>query len=338
MDWKKGDFRWLVHTPAELASSFVKFARKRRDVGGVTFGIPAVDKKVIPLSGGDYVGIIARPGHGKSSLLAALALREAQRIQEDGRNEIAVVVTWEQMAEEFEMMIASGSDAAISSSDIAWGRVDDVAVTRWAVKRAQLPVWTIGLPVWTIGYGAFRTGNAPRMTLSSILSAIENIEEQFGVKPALVTLDYLQLIPSERGKGGGDRNAHVTEASNRIKELALRVDCPFIVGVQARREVDDRKDKMPTMRDGQWTSNIEQDTDKLFGIVRPIRYSDQKEEESEWVRFMGKEVQVTPTLCLLRMLKQRFEDGQHTWALHFRPQFLQLAEMEMKNVVGDVPF
>lgn len=325
-NWKKGDFRWLIHTPAELGRSFVEFAEKRRDVRGVQFGIPSVDKRVIPMAGGDYIGVIARPGHGKSALLAALALREARRIEREGTAEMAVVVTWEQMAEEFEMMIASGNDTGVSSSDIAWGRADVDALKGWAVKRA-------GLPLWTVGYGAFRTGNAPRMVLSTILDAIENIEVEFGKKPTLVTLDYLQLIPSELGTG--DRVAQVTEASNRIKELALRIDCPIVAGVQARREVDDRVDKIPTMRDGQWSSNIEQDADKLFSIMRPARYQDPSAEPgTQWMEYQGKAVQVVPSLCFFRMLKQRFEDGQHTWVLSFAPQYLRLAEMELETPAG----
>lgn len=328
--WPRGDVRWLVHTPAELATQFVEMAEKRADpkTPGVTFGIPSIDKKVIPMRGGDYVGIIARPGHGKSSLLAALALREARAIQKQQANEIVVVVTWEQMAEEFEMLFAGAADEGFSSSDVAWGRADMDRIRAISVKRPRLPIWTIG-------YGAFRAGKAPRMTLEKVLDAIRSIEGEFGKRPTLAVFDYLQLIPMGHG-GGSDRVAQVTHASNEIKNLATSLDMACVAGMQARREVEDRMDKTPTSRDAQWSSNAEQDTDKLFALMRPWRYIGTATNPSaHFTEIKGKRVKTTPELFFFKMLKQRFEEGQHTWLLSFKPEFLRLAEMELEAPMED---
>ena len=138
------DYRELVHTPAELAKEHVIWAETLAGVPGVPFGIPAVDKHVIPFHPGDMVVIVARPGHGKTSMLAYLARAEAKRIQQRGtaETENVVYVTWEQVTEEINAVLDVSDQ--YSASDIAWGRVDMDAVKRHALKRAGLPISIIG--------------------------------------------------------------------------------------------------------------------------------------------------------------------------------------------------
>ena len=45
----------------------------------------------------------------------------------------------------------------------------------------------------------------------------------------------------------------------------------------------------------------------------------------------GRLLSVTPTLLLIRMVKQRMAPGRATWALHFDPDLLRLSELELQN-------
>jgi len=264
---------------------------------GIRFGVAAIDRKVIPMRAGDLVSIIARPGHGKTSLLAYFAREEAARIQDREGNECVVYVTWEQSAEELEAFFQA--DDKCSITDIAWGRADLDTVRKRAVKRATVPIWVIG-------HGISRAGmKVPRMTPDVVLSAIETMKADFGVQPALMLFDYMQLIPVPRA---ADRVQQVTEVPHRIKELALRVGAPAVVGVQAGRDVDKRTIKIPEMSDAQWASSIEQTSDKVFGLWRPYQTEDpntQVEIES------GKRYTVNERLLIIRMLKQRGDRGRY---------------------------
>ena len=108
----------------------------------------------------------------------------------------------------------------------------------------------------------------------------------------------------------------------------MRVGCPAILAVQASREVDKRQEKIPTLTDAQWASSIEQTCDKVFGLWRPW----QTEEHDAVIEIEDQSFQVTETLLIMRMLKQRFESGRWTWGLHFAPQYLKLAEMEKRII------
>lgn len=308
--------RSLVHTPAELASSFVEWAGRIQRDPGITWGVPAIDKRVIPMRPGELVGLIGRPGHMKTSLLAYFAREEAKRIQARGaaETEAVVYVTWEQSAEELEAFFqADGED---SVTDVAWGRAELAALTARSVGRVHVPIWVIGHGIGRAGKGT------PRMTPDVILGAIETMREDFGVRPTLMLFDYIQLIPVRRAQ---DRVQQVTEVPIRIKELALRIGCPALAGVQASRDVDTRKVKIPTERDAQWASSIEQTADKLFGLWRPVK----TEQPGDVLEIGNRWYKVSDQLLIIKMLKQRFDRGTATWGMYFDPARLVLGEMEV---------
>ena len=336
------DARQLVHTPAEAAEAWVRWAEMRKTSPGSTWGIPAIDQHVIPERPGELVCIIGRPGDGKSSLLAYRARREARLIRENPqrKDDVVVYVTWENSIEELVTMLAASPTT--NASDIAWGRADLDAVRKTSVTMA-------GSPVWFIGHGIGRArGNAdhrtmPRMTPDVVFDAIESMKAEWGVNVSLMLFDYLQLIPLDgRYKS---RVEVVSEVPIRIKELAMRIGCPAIAAVQARREVDDYDIKLPQRRDAQWASAIEQTVDKAFGIWRPWNTESGKADPKNvyvmpngarairgaYVDVWEQQFQITETLLLMQMLKQRGDSGRANFSLHFHPAYLKLAQLEAQR-------
>lgn len=316
--------RQLVHTPAEMMSAYLAWAEHAKESVGIPFGLPAIDKQMIPFRPGDLVTILGRPGDGKTSILAYLAKGEAQRIvqRKAVEHEAVVYVTWEQSCEELTAFFMAGDKYSVS--DVAWGKVDLDTIRRQVVKGASVPIWVIG-------HGISRAGEkVPRMTPDAVLAAIESMQEDFGIKPTLLLFDYLQLIPIPSKSRRVDQ---VTEAPIRIKEVALRVGVPAVVAVQAGREVDNRAVKLAEQNDAQWSSAIEQTSDKMFSLWRPARTEELMGNQIEMED--GKKYTVTDRLMLLRMIKQRFAPGRWTWALHFDPAYIKLAEMETKYVALD---
>ena len=314
-------YRSLVHTPAELADEYVKWAENLQDAPGVSFGLESIDEVVIPFHPGDMIVVCGRPGHGKTSIMAYLARAEATRIQERDAvdREAIIYVTWEQVAEELESVFQQ--NAVYSASDLAWGKVKIEDVRKQVISRA-------GLPIWIVGESLARSGRrTPRMTTNIVFEAIASIAEDFnGVQPVLLLLDYIQLIPVQNAR---ERIQQVSEAAHLVKELAKRVKCPIVVGAQARRDVDDRDWRVPGLRDVQWASAIEQTCDKFFGVWRPYITQPRGRDGAVLpIKVAGKNFEVTENLLVLQLLKQRFEQGRHTWTLYFDPELLKLAEME----------
>jgi replicative DNA helicase len=313
----------MLLSPAEASSAYVAYAQKIQAWPGVRWGVPSLDRAIIPMRPGDVVGIIARPGHGKSTLMAYLARHTAQDIVKRGSTdrECVVYCTFEQSCEEIETFFEIEGDT-YSASDLAWGKVDIDTVIKGAVKR-------IALPVWMMGKSMIRRGQIPRMTVENVYRALEMMEADHKIKPSLIILDYIQIIPIDKA---AERNTQVADAINRAKtDLAMNVGCPVVFGVQAGRDVDKRASKIPISSDCQWASEIEQAADKLIGIWRPCLTEDVKT-----VQVNKTDYSVTPELLVAKLLKQRGEQAGQTFALHFAPQWIRLSDIELRQYEGSL--
>ena len=77
----KDAYKDLLFTPAQAGSAHLDWAESIHNNEGTTWGIPAIDRRVIPERPGEMICFIARPGHGKSSALAFRADHEARLIR-----------------------------------------------------------------------------------------------------------------------------------------------------------------------------------------------------------------------------------------------------------------
>ena len=320
----KPDLRALVHTPADIATGFIEYAEKLQTDPGILWGVPSMDKVILPMRAGNVIGIIARPGHGKSTMAAYLARKAGRDLLASGRaeTECVVYVSLEQQVEELEAMFqVDPVEGGLSATDISWGKADLEELKRRAVKRLSLPVWLIGASV-------IRRRRVPRMTVENIYRTLATIEDDYKIRPALIVLDYIQIVPIERAS---ERMEQVGEAIVRAKELAQYVGAPMVLCVQAGRRVDTYSNKIPAASDCQWASAIEQTADRLIGIWRPVLTEGLDAPPID----LGKQqIVITPQLFIARLLKQRGAEAGQTFILHFAPEFARLADMELRNV-GD---
>lgn len=307
--------QFFVHSPTDLSQSYVAWAERLRNEPGIDYGC-VLDRTLIPLHPGDLMAVVARPGHGKTSWMAYMAKRAAHKIIDAERDDqVVVYVTWEQSVEEIEAYFQSAGN--YSSTDMAWGRVPLETIQRTAVKRA-------GLPIWVFGESKRHEGQRrPPMGIEYVYGAIESMYEEYGKKPTLMCLDYVQIMPTDRRQ---DKTAQVDEAIRQAKELAIRVGLPIIIGVQAGRRVDDYNNQIPTMADAQWSSSIEQVADKQIGLWRPMK--SRGADESPTIEVGGVQYKNDEDLFVIRLLKQRFGLGYGSWAVRFLPQTLELWDYE----------
>lgn len=309
------DYSQFVHTPAEMASEFATWAKGIRTSPGIRWGIKSMDRHILPMRAGTLTALIGRPGHCKTSLLLYHARREARQIIEEREtedSECIVYVTYEQSSEE---LTATLQDR-FKVRELVRGEIDE-----HELEIGSVPI--VRLPIWTIGQGLGRaTPGAPRMTADAVYQAIEWIQRDYGRRVTLMCFDYLQLIPVDRAS---DRVQQVTEAPIRIKELTMRVGCPAILAVQARREVDSYKTPMPTLADPQWASSIEQTCDAVYGLMRPINIWG---TTTEPIQVNDEFFPITQELLIIKLLKQRFEFPEVSkWALGFNIDKLELWAM-----------
>lgn len=292
---------------------------ERRNNAPYRFGwnVEALDDYLIPMNPGDLVVVLARPGHGKTSALVHL-MRQANHTIEalypisdnlDDARPIphAFYATWETLIEEFVALFLASSSGC-SLEDIGRGKADLPAIERAIASSVHNRIAVVGQSMSS----DIRARRPP--TLDD-LNDILDMAAELGAMPAFLGVDYLQRCPSNSGRNK-DRSMGVSENLELLKDMALRHRVPVVVGVQAKREVDEYSGlKLPSLSDGQWTSTIEQTADKVISLSRPFLYAPHKAfqmSDGSWYAS-------TPTSLAVSIPKQRWGRSGAMFMLDMHP-------------------
>lgn len=249
----------LFFSPSQAATYYVEWAKRSSHTeNDLDFGVPSLDKYILPLKNGWIRAIVARPGHGKTALAVYLARREAERLaQIPNNNKVVVYWTMDQQVEEIEAILQSGE--GLSVNEIAWGKVDTAKIEQRVVGRESLPLWYIGS-------SEIDKRKHPDMTYRNVLEAIASMRERHSVEPDMLVIDFLQKVPTAHHT---DRWTQVREAALDGNDLTLSLNLKTIYCVQANRSVEKESDKIPGLSNADGSAAVEWVAHQQHGIWRP---------------------------------------------------------------------
>ena len=311
------DASTLWFTPAELGSLLIDYGDLASEGGGLDWGIPKLDRQIIPSRAGQLNFIIARPGNGKTTVAAIRAKRAAQKIIDQGEEnrKTVLVISLDQAVEEvFAMMTCKG----FTVTDLAWGRVPHPTLVQHALDTA-------GLPVRFIGKSVTRHSNT-RLTFDEIFAAIDDIHKTHRVTPSHIMFDYIQIARTDQ-RDRENKAEQVADAVARAADLSFAYGATIDICAQASREVDKNKFKLPTLADCQWSSAIEQEGYKVISLWRPVLTEPQGSE----IELAGRRTPVTQNLIVMKLLKQKMEAAGHVYPLYLDPAAVTLADLESQR-------
>lgn len=210
-------------------------------------------KVMSPMLLGEFVGILGYTGNGKTSVALAQAYFEARKLMRDKKDATHSVAfySWDQPAEALERKIEK----------MLLRDLNIIPAQYTMTHRTQLPLWWGGKNKRNQRNNEYRIPPLTLELIDDVLNEILGAEKT----PALLVVDYVQRVPLERSAERADTVLRVTE---RLADFAARRDVTVIMTIQASRNVLDRQDKTPMLRDAQWSSGIEQNCDKLFSLWR----------------------------------------------------------------------
>ncbi len=313
----KDDVEQLFFTPAELGTAYVAYGDYIRETPGVRFHVKSLDDYIIPPRPGQMVVVVARPGNGKTSFAIAFVKKTIDEIKsrDAQKQECVVYITYDQPVEEIYSMYQAEVNCTVE--DFAWGRVDHDRLVKKSLDKIEDPLFVIGR-------GMMNREKQPDLTFDNVFRSIAAMESKYHTKPALLVIDYIQniIIPHKE-----KRMDMVAEASIQAKDLCKRLACPLIVLAQAGRQVDKSDSKIPGLADCQHSSQLEQDSTKVYGLMRPaVSMTDSPFVK---VRVDGRETQLenTQNLLLMQVAKQRMTKAGRVFALYLNPATLQLEDL-----------
>lgn len=301
----------IFYTPNEIASMTVAYLRERQanKAVSVDLGLPVLDEIMNPVHPGDLVSVLGRPGSGKSSFMIRWARYRSERLYDiDDPDRMVVYITLEQTVEDLYAYIIA-AETGITVTDMARANLSEAHIQ----KILGATVRTMTRPLTLLGHSAQHRRARPSLAIETIRQNLHQLEDRGTLngnpfRLDMIFMDYLQRAPYK----GDNKSIGLYDVMNGCKELALEFACPFVLGVQAQREVDETKMKIPGLSDAQWTSGVEQVSDIMLSLMRPAKYF-QDGQTCGSITVNG------PNQMLVTVVKQKLgSDNQARW-IYFNP-------------------
>jgi replicative DNA helicase len=235
--------------PSEWARRTLDYlgASKTGGLAGVSTGLHDLDLMTLGLSRGWLYLVGARPGTGKTQLAAQIALHVGER-----HGPVAFVsmeLTEADLGTRFVAILTN-----LSKERLVTGQLDEEQRQQVLAVLARLETSRVH-----IAYGGFTTSGVRAFALQ--------VQAAEGVRPALVVVDYVQLLRDQEGDGRS-RERNISQAARALKGLAQELQVPVLALAQFNRNLDGRGDKRPTLTDLRDSGELENTADSVLGLYR----------------------------------------------------------------------
>jgi hypothetical protein len=305
------DPKTAIYTPLEVSTYAIQTVKGLREGQkiGLYLGIPGVgvppDPYFAPLMPGQVLSVIGQTSHYKSGFLHCVERHIAKQLVEDGReDEVIVHISTEEGIEE-QAYVELARESQISVGKIARGEIMD-----WAkLEKAAIRIGSI--PIYRIGDSLARADDIPHLYLSNMLRALDYLSCELMGRPlkiALLVFDYLQAFPIDpevrAAAYDAQRRLQVREDFYRIRQAAKRYDCPAIVAVQAKQNLEGTEGPnmlLPGQYDGEETAAVAQRSDRIITLWLPK----QTHQLGQQLDHKGMDFWVDEDLLWLKVAKQR---------------------------------
>jgi replicative DNA helicase len=247
---------------ADLITPYMDLLENGGDQRGVTTGWVDVDRVLKRLRPGQLITVGARPGMGKSVVLADLAYHVGIKLG------LPVYVNTLEMSEKEFMDRLVAYDAKVNLTRLIEPELlteDDWSRLSGSLSRMATADMLI-------------VDDDPHVGVMRIRETLREMRRS-GQPAALVCIDYLQLM--EMAGKSENRQLEVSAISRSLKLLAKEFEVPIVIGSQLNRNVEQRADKRPNASDLRESGSVEQDSDVVILLYREDHYDPESPRAGE---------------------------------------------------------
>jgi replicative DNA helicase len=238
-----------VLAPETWTDHLLDYLERGRSGGlaGVSTGLRDLDRMTLGLSPGLYL-LAASTGTGKTALAGQVALHVAER------HGPVVFVSMELTDVDLGVRLVSVL-TNIKKEKLVVGELTDQqhAQVHGAVERLSRS------HLYLVQGAGYTTGDMRAHVLRA--------QSAEGVRPALLVVDYVQLLTDQEGDGRA-RERNVSAAAKGLKKLSGELGVPVLALVQLNRNRVGRSDKRPTLTDLRESGDLENTADSVIGLYR----------------------------------------------------------------------
>lgn len=291
---------------------------------GRSTGLPRLDEAMGGLQDTDLIILAGRPAMGKSALATGIGVHvaraERRAAKEEGRRPKPVAFfSLEMAADQIKGRVlaeqANVSAFRLRRGDVAPGQME--AFVEAERETRDLP---------------FYVDESGELTIAQLRMKARRFVKKRGV-PALLIVDYLQLVKGAQRKGD-NRTQEVTEITTGLKALAKELRVPVLALSQLSRDVETRDDKRPLLKDLRESGSIEQDADIVLFVYREEYYLKDRRPREEGEKLQAWERQMERWKGIAEIIVGKYRGGSTgSCELGFIPHLTQfLPEPEFRQV------
>ena len=241
--------RRAVLPPEEWTEHLVDYLGQARIGGlpGVSTGLRDLDRMTLGLSPGLYL-LAASTGTGKTAIAGQIALHVAEH--HGPVVFVSMELTDVDLAVRLVSVITNIRKEPLVTGILTPDQSADVmaAIERLAKSRLHI--------VFGSGY-----------TSADVRAYALQVQAAESTKPALIVVDYVQLLRDEEGDGRM-RERNVSAAARGLKDVSGELGVPVLALVQLNRNRATRSDKRPQLADLRESGDLENTADSVLGLYR----------------------------------------------------------------------
>ena len=235
----------LIHGPEDLCNDFIdemeRLSQSQTGLSGLSTGDYHIDEATGGFHPGDYIGLAARSGGGKTT--KALNILGHYTLQ--GRRSLFFSM---EMKRQKVMMKLVSDIGNVPFAAIKNGKLDD---HQWhGVSRG----------IEKIKSSKLHVDDSSGLSVDDIERKARQIKAKYGSLD-LIVIDYIQRLKID----SGNMYSELTNASNRLKDLFMELGCAGIVLAQLKKN----SIGVPNASDLRETGAIENDSDALIFLHTP---------------------------------------------------------------------
>lgn len=241
----------------DLLEHLEEITRKGGSITGLSTGFENLDHMSSGLRNGDLVIVAARPSMGKTTLV----LNMLERIAITNKDpQWALFFSLEMPAQQILQKVYS----SISSTPLS-------SILNASVMESNEGFAKIGHAMKLMERSKLMVDDKGSQHITQLQARAKRMAIKEGSKPAVIVVDYLQLIRAE----GESQTIRIGNVSAGLKNLAKQMNCPVIALSQLNRNLTGK----PTLMNLRDSGSIEQDADIVI-FLHDEDYEGQRDEHS----------------------------------------------------------
>jgi len=241
--------RRAVLPPSEWTEHLMEYLGQARTNGlaGVSTGLSDLDTMTLGLSPGLYL-VAAATGTGKTAIAGQIALHVAEH--HGPVVFVSMELTDVDLAVRLVSVITNIPKEQLVTGNLTTEQGNTVMAAIERLSRSRLHI------VFGSGY-----------TSGDVRAYALQVQAAEGTKPALVVVDYVQLLRDVEGDGRM-RERNVSAAARGLKDVSGELGVPVLALVQLNRNRATRPDKRPQLADLRESGDLENTADSVLGLYR----------------------------------------------------------------------